>query len=277
MRKPSATLALAFLLPVLTTGCLSRFVRDDVYNEGEVRVTLRAEKRWGSTVEKDYDHPATISGVRLAHVFSRLDVRRSVEDGNKRTPAIPTDLLYSVADGVSRALGRAGSEQEVVAFILRKERRFGIFDREFLTSFIAYVRGDELVLHLSRIDWELPERRELDLPDPRIGDHPQKFRIYASDAMRLRDGQTVVVDWRDPIFSRPTRTKVLPTGEVLRKTILLESPPEEAAPSPPSQALPPGLTAEQLRALADLEEARRNGEITEAEYRSQQREVMGAP
>ena len=37
---------------------------------------------------------------------------------------------------------------------------------------------------------------------------------------------------------------------------------------------PSGLSPEQLRALADLEEARRAGEITEAEYAAEQQRIL---
>jgi hypothetical protein len=67
----------------------------------------------------------------------------------------------------------------------------------------------------------------------------------------------------------------MPTGEVVRKTILMESPVEEWAKEEPSDApLPPDLSPDQLRALADLEEARQRGQITEAEYRARRRKIL---
>ena len=103
-----------------------------------------------------------------------------------------------------------------------------------------------------------------------------RFKLFGGTAMTLIDKQSVAVNWRDPIFKRPTRTKLLPTGEVRRKTILLESPEEledEELEGPAK--LPTGLTAAKLRALADLEEGRETGRITEAEYRARQREILG--
>jgi hypothetical protein len=90
--------------------------------------------------------------------------------------------------------------------------------------------------------------------------------------MDLLEGQGVAVNWRDPVFARPTRTKVLPSGKVVRKTILLESdeeepmPPEGSAVGAEDASGADRPLARALRALADLEEARRDGEITEAEY-----------
>jgi hypothetical protein len=167
---------------------------------------------------------------------------------------------------------------------IRKRRHLGVFDTDFLTSFVAYVRGPQLFIHISRLDWEIPQRQREKPPEPRAGEERMAFRVYPSEGMELVDNQGVAVSWRDEIFARPTRTKVLPTGKVVRKTILLESdveaPPEgetegevEQEVTPPP--LPPtGLSPEQLRALADLEEARRAGEITEAEYVAQQQDIM---
>lgn len=274
--------ALLCLLAVAAGAGCSTPVREDVFSQPPVKVFLRSEKSWqfGPLIEKDFDHPVTISPVRIAHILSRIDARLA----GKREPAIPTDMLYPIAEGVSRALTRAGSEQEVVVMAIRKQRHLGIFDHDFLTSFVAFVRGPQLFIHLARIEWEVPQREQDKPPEPRLGDHPMAFRVYPSEGMELVDKQSVAVLWRDQIFERPTRTKVLPTGKVVRKTILLESdveePPEgevqseveeEVAPAP----LPPtGLSPAQLRALADLEEARLAGAITEAEYAAQQQQIL---
>jgi len=62
---------------------------------------------------------------------------------------------------------------------------------------------------------------------------------------------------------------------VRRKTILMESPPEEWSTGEPAvEALPDNLSPEQLRALADLEEQRQQGSITEAEYREQRKKML---
>ena len=267
---------------------------EDVFTEGPVDVKLRSEKSWqfGGLVEKDYDHPVTISAVRLAHILSRIDARKA----GKREPAIPTDMLFGIAEGVSRALERAGAEQEVVVMAKRRDRRLGIFDHDYLTSFIAYVKGPQLFIHLDRLDWEIPQRDREKPPEPKIGEHRMNFRVYPSEAMELVDTQSVAVVWRDDVFAQPTRTKVLPTGRVVRKTILLESPEDETgvspaeeeeaaapkAPEQPEPVAPSGLTPAQLRALADLEEARRDGKITEAEYAAEQQKILsgestGAP
>jgi hypothetical protein len=275
----AAAPALLACAALLASGCITRHVRQDVFESGtgKIQVFLRTDKRLLSVVAKGYSHPVTISTVRIAHILSRLDVRDSVEDGNRRKPAIPTELLYDVADGMSRALERAGENQEVVVMAVRTERTFKVFDQDYLTSLVAYVRGDQLYIHMSRVDWFVPDnKRGQGLPQPRVGDHPTKMKLYPGTAMTLVDTQSAAIDWRDPIFSRPTRTKILPTGEVKRKTILLESADgeqvgEEIEALP---ELPPGLTPAQLRALADLEEERQAGRISESEFRNRQREIL---
>lgn len=274
-----AAISVLLCAPILVvSGCLTRYVRDDVYKDKRIEVFLRLDKRPIRVVEKGHDHPAAISAVRMAHILSRLDIRKSVDDGGKRSPAIPTQLLYSVANGVSRALAKAGENQEVVVMAVRVERTFKVFDQDHLTSFVAYVRGEQLFIHLARVDWATPDlnKNRRELPQPRLGEHPMRFKLFGGTAMTLIDRQSVAVNWRDPIFKRPTRTKLLPSGEVRRKTILLESPEElEDEELEGSAKLPPGLSSTKLRALADLEEDREAGRITEADYRTRQREILG--
>lgn len=269
----------AILLAALSfASCATRFVRQKVFDSQGVQIFLRTEKGFSSVIEKGYEHPVTIASVRLAHILSRIDVRHRAEDGNRREGAIETDILYTAAEGLAGALAEATSDQQAVVMAFRKERNLGVFDEEFLTSFVAYVRDGSLFIHLSRLDWPVPNRRGLDVPEPRLGDNFSKFRIQGGEAMTVIDPQSLAIDWRDPVFRRPTRTKVLPSGEVVRKNILLESPADtwddDVVDLP---EVPAGITPEQLRALADLEEARRDGEITEPEYRARKRAILEGP
>jgi hypothetical protein len=275
---PRHGLAALPLLALLALACATP-VKEDVFKESGVNVFLRSEKTWyfGSLIEKDYDHPVTISPVRIAHILSRIDVRLA----GKREPAIPTDMLFTIAEGISRSLARAGPEQEVVVMATEKERRIGIFDHDYLTSFVAYVKGPQLFVYMARIHWEVPAKQRDDPPLPKIGEERMAFRLYPSKGMELVEGQGVAADWRNDIFARPTRTKVLPSGKVVRKTILLESDDDEPSTTTsdtdqqaPVVEVPRGLSPAQLRALADLEEARQAGEITEAEYVARQQEIL---
>ena len=194
-------------------GCRTP-IREDVYEQPPVKVFLRSEKSWqfGPLIEKDYDHPVTISPVRMAHILSRVDARIA----GKREPAIETDMLYPIAEGISRALTRAGAEQEVVVMAIRKQRHFGVFDHDFLTSFVVYVRGPQLFIHLARLNWEIPVRQEDKPPEPGIDEEKMSFRVYASEAMELVGKQSVAVNFKDEIFTRATRTKILPERRVVR-------------------------------------------------------------
>lgn len=276
---PSArNAAFGALVLLLAAGCITQPVREDVFREGTIDVFLRSDKRWFKVLEKEYDHPLTISPVRTAHILSRIDLRtggKASKKGEQRVPAIPTEMLFPIADGVSQALAEADENQEVVVMAVRRFKRFHVFERKYLTSFVAYARDDRLYIHMARSEWEVPQRRQDKMPEPRIGEHPMNFRLYSGIAMTLVDPQSVAVEWRNPIFSRPTRTKILPSGEVTRKTILMESPPEEwVSEEPAAEALPENLSPAQLRALADLEERRQQGRITEAEYRAQRRKIL---
>jgi hypothetical protein len=70
-------LALVALAAVALTGCMTRFVRQPMLDEPELRVYLRSEKALRGTVAKGYDHPIDIAPVRLGHILSRIDVRNN--------------------------------------------------------------------------------------------------------------------------------------------------------------------------------------------------------
>ena len=279
---PSARCAaFSALVLLLAAGCITQPVREDVFREGTIDVFLRSEKRGFKILDKGYEHPVTISPVRAAYILSRMDLRtgsKAAKKGEQRVPAIPTEMLFPIAEGVSQALAQADENQEVVVMAIRRFKRLHVFERKYLTSFVAYARDDRLYIHLARSEFdmsEFPRHRQEKIPEPRIGEHPMKFRLYSGTAMTLVDAQSVAVEWRDPIFSRATRTKISPGGEVTRKTILMESPAEEwIHGEPAANALPENLSPEQLRALADLEERRQRGHVTEAEYREQRREIL---
>jgi hypothetical protein len=285
VRRPTRHRLLTLLVAtsLLATACISRPSKETVYEDGAVEVALRSDIVWLNPVEKEYQHPVTIAPVRLAHILSRLDLRPSgkpllsFEDEKSRVAAIHTDMLFTIAEGLSKALAQADANQEAVVMAVRETKRWGIFDHDFLTSFVAYVRDERLYLHFSRHDWEIPKRREERLPEPRAGDSGQRFRLIASTAMALVSDRGVAIDWRDPVFARPTRTRVLPSGEVVRSEILMESPgdvDDAGEHGDPLSRLPDDLSPQQLRDLADVEQARREGRITEPEYRSQRRRIL---
>ena len=256
---------------------LARPSKRGVFLSGKTRIFLRSDLRWSSPVEKGYDHPVAIAPVRLSSVLSRIDVRPpqgwlpTVGDEKQRVPALETEQIQTIAEGLAKALGDADENQEVVVMAVRETKRFGIFDHDYLTSFVVYARDERLYIHFSYFDWEIPDRRDERLPEPRVGRQPQRFNLYPGTGLTLIDRQSVAVDWRDPVFAEGSRIRVGPDGELRRREILMEDP-EVAVP--PAVELPSDLSPEQLRALADLEEDRRAGRITEADYRTRRRQIL---
>jgi hypothetical protein len=270
--RRAAALAAAVALALAFAGCITRTVRETVSDQGGLKIVLRGEKRGTSFVEQGYEHPFTIAGVRLAHILSCIDVEDESGKKRERRPAIPTEDLYPIADALAKALAKADSTQLVLVQSLRRTKHLGVFDRYFLTSLLVWAKDGRLTIQVGRSDWEVPKRRRDQLPEPVAGEHPQSFRVLAAEGMTLVDPQSVAVEWRSPVFARPSRTRISPGGEVQRRTILMEAPEE---PEPPAAAPSvPELSPEQLRALADLEEARRAGKLSESQYASERDRIL---
>lgn len=276
--RPRAPLAVPLCMTALllaSVGCGTRYARVPVHSDDLTQVVLRAELRDGKPVPRAFAHPATISGVRLAHVLAQVDVRVDQGDASERRPAIHTDLVYPLGELLSRALAKADPDQEVVVQALRRERRLGLFTQNYATSFVAWVAGDGLLyLSLSRLDWPVPKGEEEQSREPVVGREVMAFRVLASEGVDPVAHQTVAVHWRDDRFRRPTSVRVGPGGKVSRRTVLMEEEaPPEAEPAGP-EVVP--SDPEKLRALADLEESRRAGELTEAEYLRRKRQILEA-
>jgi hypothetical protein len=276
------SIALAALVVCATalTGCMT--TKKTVLEKGGITVQLISKR--GDNVE--LNHPVIIAPVRLSHILARIDIRLSVKEGQQRVPAIHVESLDAISEGLALGLREARPNQRVIVYSIRREKRFGIFDSNYLTSFIAYVHGDNLFLHLSRSEWEIPPRKKDRLPEPKIGKFPSKFRILPGKAMRMVDEQALAIAWDDKIFERPTRTRITPSGKMVRKTILMESEEWGSDPAAESDAdeaepeevltVPAGTSAKTLRELADLEERRQRGEISEYDYEKQRKKILDA-
>jgi hypothetical protein len=276
MRSWASGAAAGLALAALLLGCGPRYASTVVRDEAGVKAVLRAEIRGGEPVARGHSHPVTIAGVRLAHILSRIDVRLSAaeDEGGERRPAIPTELVYELGDLLSEALAQAGADQEVVIQALRKERRFGLFTESYYTSFVAWVEDDDLVVHLSRVDDLLGKAEEQEeLPEPRAGKEVMAFKVLPTEGVVPIGHQAVSIEWRNPVFRSPTHVKIGPGGRVLRRTILMEASPEAPAAGEPEDAAIPD-EPDALRALADLEEERRRGAITEQEYQERRRRIL---
>jgi hypothetical protein len=275
MKRYAAALLLGAACLCLS-ACGARYVRVPVYDEEGIRVELRSEKRDGKAVPRGFSHPVTISSIRVAHVLARLDVRMGSEEGGDRVPAFPTVSLYKVGEEVSRALAKATPEQEVVVRALRVEKRMGVFTSKYLTSFVAWMRGDDLVIHLSRAEWLVPKDQEDELPEPYVDRVVQEFKVLPAEGVVPTGRQEVAVDWKNPAFREPTHVRVGPGGVLMRRTVLMEAeaPAEGEETEKEPAILPADLPAATLRALADLQEQRAQGEISETTYHQRRRDLL---
>jgi len=274
----SARILLGLVLVLAATACGPRYTRVTIQDSGGYIVQLRAEIQEDEAVDRGFAHPATISRARITNILSRIEVRK--ENGKKsekeaaREPAIPAEFLYDLGDLVSTALARAAPSQEVVVRAVRKERRLGIFTEKFLTSFVTYVLGDDLFVHLSRLDDSFPTDSDDTIPEPWPNREVMPFKVLVSDGIVPIGAQAVVVAWRDPLFRAKGQVKMGPGGQILRRQILLESPSEETEMTTPE--IGGHLSPETLRALADLEELRRQGAISEAAYQERRRSLLAS-
>jgi hypothetical protein len=163
----------------------------------------------------------------------------------------------------------------IVVKSLRNDRRFGVFSRKYLTSFILYLKDDYLHVKVSRINWELPRDPKAKIPEPRLGEEQMDFRTLPGDGMYAASKQTVAARWRDPIFETASRAFDRKDSGARTRTILFEEsvPPEEVGRELPEEMVD-RLSPETLRALADLEEQREQGTLSEGDYARKRADLL---
>jgi len=277
-RVDGAKLASALALVAVTfvaSGCFTKVMRMPVYSENGVEVFLRYEVKGGKPVDRHYSHPVVIAPVRLTNLLSRIEVRK--DEKPDRSPAIETDLLYPLGEGLARALAKADSTQQVVVMAKQRKRSMGIFTQDYLTSLVVWNVDDKLYVKLGHLDWALPKDPKEVVAEPKDSDIIGKFRAVPSDGIAAEATQLVTANWRDPIFKDSGALSIRPGGQVVRRTVLMDSGEEVGTPPEPATgaAVPPeGVSPEGLRALADLEESRRRGELTEADYQAKRRAIL---
>lgn len=257
------------------SGCMTKTVRTPVFEQNAVEVFLRHSERGGRPVELGHSHPATIAPVRLTNILARIEVRK--EDDKERRPAIPTDVLYTIGEGVSRSLAKANPNQEVVVMARERKRSMGIFTQDYLTSMIVWLQGDRLFVKLGSLDMPLSKNPNEDVPEPKRDAVVGKNRAVPSDGISVENPQLVSANWRDPLFKDASVISIRAGGRVVRRTVLMDSGEESTIPAEPQEGAPvppQGLSPQALRALADLEEERRRGVVTEAEYQSRRRQIV---
>ena len=110
---------LMLLIATTGAGCITRTATTVVYDDGETKIELRAR----TGIDRGFGHPLTVAPVRLAYILSRIDVRKSDKDGPTRGPAIATDALFRIADGLAKALEEATPNQEIVVYTTERASR----------------------------------------------------------------------------------------------------------------------------------------------------------
>lgn len=270
-----AALGVLLATAVLVSGCLTRTIRTPVFEENDVEVFLRSESRGSKPIDRGYSHPVTIAPVRITNMLARIEVRK--EEEKDRRPAITTDLLYPIGEGISRSLAKADPAQQVVVMAKKRHRNMGIFTQDHLTSLIVWVEGDKLFIKLGALESPISKNPNDKIAEPELDKIVGKNRVVPSDGISTEGPQVVSANWRDPIFKDTGVLHVRAGGKVVRRTVLMDSGGEgEVSIEPTEGAAPPpaGLSSASLRALADLEDARRRGEVTEADYQSRRRQIL---
>ena len=176
---------------LLATGCITRSVKEPVFEQDLTQVLLRSQVKSGETLPKGFQQPLPISAARMAHILSRIDLRTGSEDA-EREPAIPLESLYVIADGMSKAFAKANPDQEVVVMSIRRGKHWGIFDRRYLTSLVAFVKDDLIYIYLARTDWEIPtnlQTRAPRAPRRRAGDDVPAGAVRGHDARDSAGGR----------------------------------------------------------------------------------------
>ena len=102
------------------------------------------------------------------------------------------------------------------------------------------------------------------------------FRVVSGEFLYFAGPQTLEIDWQNDVFRTAYRLPGSTGGEKRRREVLMQSP----IPQAERKAMQGAdvdvdtLTPEQLRALADLEEDRASGRITEQAYQRARRELL---
>jgi hypothetical protein len=258
---------------------MTRTVTEKAFESREVTIYLRGEKKGSKPIGRGYQHPSTVAPARLANILASVTIRTSDDKATEQSSAMATDIIQPTARALAKALTKADPSQQLAVVAVRKASRLGLLNRKYVTSFVAYVKNDFLYLFFSRVNWRLPkqgrQQEAADLPLPKVGDEVMKFRTVTGLEFERAGPKGIAVRWRDPIWARAGHLTRSGTGQIERRTILMESDDPTAARPPIGPEASGSLSPEALRALADLEEQRRNGEITEGQYRRRREEIIG--
>ena len=262
------------------SGCAARSVRTPIVDEFSTSVDLIREVKGLRTQPRSFEHPAIISVPRLKHILAAIEIEtQSKGTTTIRRPAFHPEIIEEAATALAKGLAEATSDHEVGVRIIRRQAVGGVFNKKYLTSFLAYVDAKHLYLTLRRADWFVARKTtEANLPKPRRDYRPMNFRIVSGEPLYYAGPQTLEIDWRDDVFRSPFALPGSTKGTARRREILLDSPipvaEREVFDSQAGGVSLGDLSAAQLRALADLEDDRRSGVITEAAYLRAKRQLL---
>jgi len=281
---PRPRLASALVLCVLSvplvvaSGCATRPKRHSIIDRTGMQVDLVRYVRGFRTEKQGFAHPAVISKERLVHILGAIEIETKEKKGaTVRQPGIHAEMIEPIAAALSEALREAGPDQEVGVQAVRKEASLGVFHTKYLTTLLAWVEDDSLYLQLHRSEWPIPQAKEdKPLPEPRRDTRPMDFRVVSGEFLYFAGPQTLEIDWRNDVFRTAYHLPGTTGGEKRRREVLMESPipATERKTEDDSGVSLDQLDPDQLRALADLEEDRRSGRITEQAYQKARRELL---
>lgn len=280
LRPALALLALLALVPIVSaTGCASRPRRHSIVDRTGMQVDLVRYARGFKTEPQGFAHPAILSKERLTHILGAIEIesREKKSAATIRQPGIHPEMIEPIAAALSEALRQAGPDEEVGIQAVRKERSLGIFHTKYLTTLLAWVKGDYLYVQLHRTDWPIPQEKEgKPLPEPMRDTRPMDFRVVSGEHLFFAGPQTLEIDFQNDVFRAAYHLPGSTGGEKLRREVLIQSPipASERKRDDESGLRLDELNSEQLRALADLEDDRRSGRITEQAYQKARRELL---
>lgn len=277
-RSTPIRVGLCALAALAFAGCGPKLVREKVFEQNAVRVELRHFEKGGEVLKRGYQHPATISEIRIAHILSTLEYEDSDQ---KRHDAIRSEHVYDLAGGIAKALKQAQPDEEIAAAAFPSDRRLAIFTDNRVTAFRLYLQGDAMRIEFFAIEDELEKEgakvgnREWDIP-AELPTAKVSYTLVPGPGESRLGARGIMVDWRDDSFRRPVNLSERLPGK--HRTVLMEIPEEphneKAKGEAPKQELPAGLSDEQLRAMDLLEAARSGGSITELEYQRRRRLIL---
>ena len=269
-RSAWKTLITAVSALFFATGCGARYVRVPLVETPELTVALRSQTKGGAALPRGFAHPAALSAARAENALARIEVRETAGGNETRRPAIPPELARPIGRMLADALGRADATQEVVVRARRRERKLGVFSRNFATSFVAFVDAQQrLQVHLIDADRELSPGDDAPLPEPVAGRSLHAIKALPGAHIETLGQRGVAIDYRAELFQQAA-----PRSAAGRRTILMDTAQPEALKS---SGPAPSADPERLRALAELESARRAGTISEAEYQRRRAELAQQP